>query len=109
MTSAEHARADGPGGEWVERSVVVRNPQGFHVRPAQKVSAVATQFDAQVVLRFSGQDVNAKSTVHLMVLSAPKGTPFTIRARGVDAAEAVAAVVALFKDGFGEMTPKKPA
>jgi len=107
MTSAEQARADNPDGKWVERRVVVRNPLGFHVRPAQKLAAVASKFEAQVVLRLHGQDVNAKSLVHLMVLSAVKGTPFTIRACGGDAAEAVAAIVALFKDGFGEMHPKE--
>lgn len=103
MTAAEHADAGNSSDEWVEQQVVVPNPQGFHVRPAQKVAGVAGRYDSEVVLRLGDQDVNAKSTVHLMLLSAVQGTPFVIRARGEDAAAAVAAVAALFAEGFGEM------
>ncbi|MFW6161919.1 MAG: HPr family phosphocarrier protein [Planctomycetota bacterium] len=103
MTAAERADAEKASDPWVEQRVIVPNPQGFHVRPAQQVASVASQFDSDVVLRLGDQDVNAKSTVHLMVLSAVQGTPFLVRARGKDAEVAVAAVAALFAKGFDEM------
>jgi len=106
MSQASPVNTTDADGEWVERHVETVNPLGFHVRPAQKVAGVANRFRSEVLLQLRGQDVNAKSTVHLMVLSAVQGTPFVIRARGEDAEAAVAAVAKLFEDGFDEMEPE---
>lgn len=89
--------------QWYEEEVEVPNPQGFHARPAGLVSEAARKFDAEVVVRRDDADVNAKSTIHLLTLVAEQGARLTVRANGQDARAAVQAVVAVIRDGFGEM------
>ena len=105
MSPSELRAPDGADNGWVEEHVVVPNPQGFHMRPANVVLELAQQFQSEIVLRHKKSDVNAKSMVHMMTVAAKKGTPFVVRARGDDAEAAVAAVADLFRDGFGEMNP----
>jgi len=90
--------------EWCEQQVVVPNPQGLHVRPAQRIAEVAQKFQATITISGDdGEPVNAKSPLKVLQLSGPKGTRLTIRAQGADAAEAVAELVALVERGFDEM------
>lgn len=80
------------------------NPQGLHVRPAQRMAELAQSFKAAItVSRDDGDAVNAKSPLKLLQLSGPQGMKLTIRASGPDAPAAVAALVALVERGFDEM------
>ena len=104
MTPAKQPKPSRSAAQWVEERVEVPNPQGFHLRPATQVVALANTFEADVrVRRGEDDEVDAKVTLPMMGLAAKQGTPFTIRARGDDAEKAVADIGALFRDGFGEM------
>jgi phosphocarrier protein len=63
---------------------------------------LASQFACEVFIIKSGQRVNAKSIMGVMMLAAGLGTTVTIETSGSDADQAVAAVQALFNDKFGE-------
>lgn len=106
MSSTEptpQRKRDSSVAEWYEEQVEVPNPQGFHARPAGLVAETAGRFGSAVVIRRDDADVNAKSTIHLLTLVAEQGSRLTVRATGEDAQEAVRAVVAVIRDGFGEM------
>lgn len=83
-------------------TVRVKNRLGLHARPAMTVVDAASNFASDVFLVKDGQKVDAKSIMHLMMLAATQGTEMRVEAVGADATNAVAAVVALFEDGFGE-------
>ena len=80
---------------------VIVNKYGFHARPSTSFSALAKGFSAAITVEVNGQDVDGKSIMGLMSLGAAQGTHLTIRADGVDAAEAVAQLKAHVDDRFG--------
>ena len=86
----------------VTQDVQVPNSLGLHARPAMQLVDLASRFAAQVEISKAGQRVDAKSIMQVMTLAATQGTKLTVTARGDDAAKAVAALVGLIADGFGE-------
>ncbi|AGB42414.1 phosphotransferase system HPr (HPr) family protein [Halobacteroides halobius DSM 5150] len=86
----------------VEQKVTVNNDTGIHARPASMIVSKAEKFDADVKISKDGQEVNAKSIMGIMSLGVNQSTEVTIKADGADAKDAVAKIVELIEDGFGE-------
>nr|WP_217508487.1 dihydroxyacetone kinase phosphoryl donor subunit DhaM [Curtobacterium pusillum] len=74
------------------------NESGLHARPAAEFVKTAAKYEASV--RVNG--VDAKSLLAIMALALPKGASVTIEATGPGAGEAVEALAALVRSGFGE-------
>jgi phosphocarrier protein HPr len=83
-------------------TVLVKNERGLHARAATKLVQLAAKYPCDVVLDKDGHEVNGKSIMGVLMLVASKGTTLTIRAKGEKAAEAVAEIVKLVNDKFGE-------
>jgi phosphocarrier protein len=75
------------------------NKLGLHARASAKL---AGSFNCEIWLSRSGRRVNAKSIMGVMMLAAGKGTTVLIDAEGPDAEQAVAAILQLIRDKFGE-------
>ncbi|MEO8756562.1 MAG: HPr family phosphocarrier protein [Devosia sp.] len=88
----------------VEALVVITHDVGLHARPSVKLTKLAKTFAARVELAINevGPWVDAKSIVKVMATRAPKGAVLLLRAEGHDAADAVAALVALVGRDFDE-------
>ena len=101
MDSADPLAPDLPR---AEGEAVVRDPTGLHARPAVKLTRLAKQFEASVRVRAGsgGEWVNAKSPNRVMKLKARHGETVAFEAEGADAADAVAALVALVERNFDE-------
>jgi len=84
------------------RTVAITNQRGLHARAAAKFVKCAAQFPAEVTVSKDGQSVSGQSIMGLMMLAAPLGSSITIAAKGPEAAAALAALVALVQDKFGE-------
>jgi phosphotransferase system HPr (HPr) family protein len=84
-------------GETLQRTVIITNPQGFHLRPMAAFVQTAAGFTAQVTLRRDGLTVNGKSMLELMQLAATYGTELTLCAAGPDAQQALAALVSVLQ------------
>ncbi|QKS14380.1 PTS-dependent dihydroxyacetone kinase phosphotransferase subunit DhaM [Curtobacterium sp. Csp1] len=109
-SSASRADGDQPGGtgpgvgaasvDDVAASATVElvNESGLHARPAAEFVKTAARHEASV--RVNG--VDAKSLLAIMALALPKGATVTIEATGADAQDAVDALTALVRSGFGE-------
>ena len=82
--------------------VMISNKLGLHARAAAKLVHTASAFEAEIFVGTENEEVNAKSILGILTLAATKGTPLTVRAEGKDEAEAVAAIVELFANKFGE-------
>jgi phosphotransferase system HPr (HPr) family protein len=80
-------------GETLQRTVIITNPQGFHLRPMAAFVQTAAGFAAQVTLRRDDLVVNGKSILDLMQLQATYGTELTVCATGPDAQQALDALV----------------
>jgi phosphotransferase system HPr (HPr) family protein len=93
----------GPVTPSCEQEVEVPNPQGFHMRPAQKVLSLANQFQAEIAIRKDNRSFNAKNILSLLQLVAHQSSKLTIHASGEDAEAAVRALADLIRRGFDEM------
>jgi len=89
---------------FVTASAELTNAVGLHARPSVKLTQLAKSFasDIEVALAADGPWVDAKSPVKIMRVKAAKGTVLHFRARGADAAVAVASVVDLVGRRFDE-------
>jgi phosphocarrier protein HPr len=85
-------------------SAVLVNAVGLHARPSVKLTQCAKGFAAKIELALvpDGPWTDAKSPVKVMRVKAPQGATLYFRVTGPDGEAALAAVLALVHDGFGE-------
>ena len=88
--------------ETVRRTIPIINRRGLHARAAAKFVNCAERFEADIFVTRQGVVVPGRSIMGLMMLAAAPGTEIEVRAVGVDAAEAVAALEALTAGKFDE-------
>jgi phosphocarrier protein HPr len=90
--------------EWVTGSVVILHDVGLHARPAVKLTKLAKGFAAAVEVssEVEGPWIDAKSIVKVMAMKAKQNSTLQVRAKGADAAQAVAALVDLVARDFEE-------
>lgn len=82
--------------------IVISNKLGLHARAAAKLTQLASKFESDIFITRTGQRVNAKSIMGVMMLAAGKGVTLTVDAEGADEAFALEAIKNLFDDKFGE-------
>ncbi|WP_246047446.1 HPr family phosphocarrier protein [Hankyongella ginsenosidimutans] len=82
--------------------VRIVNKRGLHARASAKFVTLAAAFTARVVVAKDGSEVAGTSIMGLMMLAAALGDEIHISAHGPDAAEALAALVALVGNRFDE-------
>ncbi|HEX5477645.1 MAG TPA: HPr family phosphocarrier protein [Burkholderiales bacterium] len=78
------------------------NKLGLHARASAKLTQAASVFKSEIWIARNGRRVNAKSIMGVMMLAAGKGSSVTIEAEGEDAEQALAAIVRLIAERFGE-------
>ena len=84
------------------RAVTITNALGLHARAAAKFVHAASSFEARIRVSRGGREMDGKSIMGLLLLTAAQGTTITIRADGVDEHDAVATLCALVERGFDE-------
>jgi phosphocarrier protein len=83
--------------------VCIKNSLGLHLRPASQLVKIAARFDGcEIMIGKDEQIVNAKSIMGVIMLAAEQGSVMLIEAQGKDSEQAVAALVELIQNGFGE-------
>ena len=85
-----------------ERTVRIINKLGLHARASAKLTQLASSFGCEVWLERNGRRVNAKSIMGVMMLAAARGATITVETEGRDADRALAEILALIADRFGE-------
>jgi phosphocarrier protein len=85
-----------------QRDVEIINKLGLHARASAKLTQLASRYQSDVQMSRNGRKVNAKSIMGVMMLAAGKGATVTLAIDGPDENEAMAAIVALIGDYFGE-------
>jgi phosphocarrier protein HPr len=80
----------------------ITNKLGVHARAAAKLVQVATKFKSKIYFEKDGWEVNGKSLLGILTLECPKGSRLIVRAQGMDAPEAIAALGELIESKFDE-------
>ena len=83
----------------VSRTLTVNNPEGLHMRPAGVVAKEMGKFACDVTIVFGDKRINAKSIISACI---KKGAEVTFECDGADEEEAMAKVVELESQNFGE-------
>ena len=78
------------------------NKLGLHARASAKLTQTASAFQSEVWITRNDRRVNAKSIMGVMMLAAGQGSSVSVEATGADAEQALAAIVQLIGDKFGE-------
>ena len=86
------------------QEITINNEVGLHARPATFFIQCANEFKSGIWVEKEDRRVNAKSLLGVLSLSILKGDTINIIADGVDEAAAVAALVELVENNFGEQS-----
>ena len=84
------------------REVRILNQRGLHARASARFVNLASQIDAAIEVEKDGNRVCGTSIMGLMMLGAAMGDTITIHVDGDHADEALARLVALIEERFGE-------
>ena len=83
-------------------AVTITNALGLHARAAARFVHTASAFQSRVRVARGEREMDGKSIMGLLLLSAAQGTSVTITADGIDEIDAVATLRALVERGFDE-------
>lgn len=82
--------------------VTLTNKLGLHARASAKLTELANRYPCHVWLQKGERRINAKSIMGVMMLAAAKGATLTIETEGEEADAALAAILDLIANRFGE-------
>ena len=86
----------------VSREVRITNQRGLHARASAKFVNMASDLDAKIDVEKDGHKVCGTSIMGLMMLGAAMGDSIVIHCEGPYSDEALAKLVELVEDRFGE-------
>ena len=72
--------------------LVVENTSGIDAKMAQHIVQKASEYEADMLLKYEGKEVDLKSILGIMSLAVLEGAKIEIEARGNDAKEAIDAL-----------------
>ncbi|MES2227663.1 MAG: HPr family phosphocarrier protein [Pseudomonadota bacterium] len=86
----------------IKQSITISNKLGLHARASAKLTKLAGSFQSDIFMTRNDRRVNAKSIMGVMMLAAGLGSVVEIEVAGPDEQAALAALIALIDDKFGE-------
>jgi phosphocarrier protein len=86
----------------VSREVLISNKRGLHARASAKFVGLASEIDAKIEVEKDGNRVCGTSIMGLMMLGAAMGDTIVIHVEGDGADGALAKLVELVEERFGE-------
>ncbi len=86
----------------ISRTVLIGNKRGLHARASAKFVNLASQLDASIEVEKDGNKVCGTSIMGLTMLGAAMGDSVVIHVSGLGAEAALAQLVQMIEDRFGE-------
>jgi phosphocarrier protein HPr len=86
----------------IKTRTTISNRLGLHARASAKLTKLAGSFSSEVWMSKGERRVNAKSIMGVMMLAAGQGSAVELETDGPDEEAAMAALLALVADKFGE-------
>ncbi len=86
----------------MKTTITISNKLGLHARASAKLTKCAGGYPCDVWLTKGERRINAKSIMGVMMLAAGVGSSVELETLGDQEAEAMAALVQLINDKFGE-------
>jgi phosphotransferase system HPr (HPr) family protein len=86
----------------IEEQVQVANSLGLHMRPAAEIVKALQSIHCKVRLRYGNREINARSIMCIITLSACYNAKVTIVADGKDARKAISSLKEIMTTNFSE-------
>jgi phosphocarrier protein len=86
----------------IQNHTTISNKLGLHARASAKLTKLAGSFPCEIWMSKGERRVNAKSIMGVMMLAAGIGSEVSIECDGEQEEAAMAALLALIADKFGE-------
>ena len=86
----------------IKTNTTISNKLGLHARASAKLTKLAGSYPCEVWISRGERRVYAKSIMGVMMLAAGMGSEVEIETQGDDEEAAMAALVTLIEDKFGE-------
>lgn len=86
----------------VTREVIVKNPSGFHFRPAGILCNEAVKYKSRITYLYGDNEANVKSVLSVLGSGVKFGAKLEIQCDGEDEEEALDAIVSIIENGLGE-------
>jgi len=102
MADKPKSNCGSPNSRLFLAEVVIPNKKGLHARASAQFVKCAEGFDATIRVTREGQTVPGTSIMGLLALAAGRGQSIVIETEGVDANQALEALIALVECGFNE-------
>jgi phosphocarrier protein len=87
----------------LHQEVAIINKLGLHARPAAQIAAIARNTRHRVWLSTHEDEVDAKSTMDILMLNRPQGSKLMIRIEDDADHHILSAIARLIRNGFGEL------
>ena len=84
------------------QTFTIRNRLGLHARAAALLVKTANRFVSEITIEKDGLEVNGKSIMGILMLSAAKGSKITLKVEGKDSVQALQTIAKLIENKFGE-------
>lgn len=86
----------------IKKTYKIVNEQGLHMRPAGIVAGELGKFQSEAIIKFNGNEVNAKSIMNLMAACIKCGSEIEITFDGADEEKACEKFEELYSNNFGD-------
>ncbi len=81
-----------------KKSFTIKNILGIHARPARLIVETASQYESDIYLSKSDEQINAKSIMGILMLEASHGSKVELIVDGKDENEAMQALEGVFHE-----------
>lgn len=86
----------------VEKSTIIKNKQGMHMRPSSEFTKLATKCTSDVNIVYNGNIINAKSVLNIMSAGIKCGDEITVQCSGDNEQEDLKTLIEAIESGLGE-------
>jgi phosphocarrier protein len=87
----------------IKKEFVLKNPLGFHARPATKFVQACQRYSSKVRVIYQGREVEGRSLIGLLSLAIPPEEKFWVQVEGPDEEALFHSLKELIESGFGEI------
>lgn len=86
----------------VSEKITLKNPQGFHMRPASVFAGAMGKYSCDVFINFGGNQINGKSVMNILAACIKCGAEVEIVCAGDKEQDALTEAVEMIKAGLGD-------
>ena len=89
------------------KTVVINNPTGLHLRPAENLCKEAVKYKSRITFNYRNNNTNAKSVLSVLAACVKQGESIELVVEGDDEEEAMANISRIIEEGLGEGAEQK--